>query len=150
MIADEDHGARGGDRAKGSSSIDASWLILQRLEDVSTRLDTADHHFERMGERLTSGFDAVDRRFESLTRDLTSCFDAVDRRLEGVSQDLTSRFDAADRRTEGMAQRFDVVDHRFDALEQRMDSSYRLWQWTFGVMFALVTGLLVKVLLPGA
>ncbi len=136
MIADEDHGARGGDRAKGSSSIDASWLILQRLEDVSTRLDTADHHFERMGERLTSGFDAVDRRFESLTQDLTSCFNAADRRLEGVTQDITSRFDAADR--------------RFDALEQRMDSSYRLWQWTFGVMFALVTGLLVKVLLPGA
>ena len=136
MIADEDHGARGGDRAKGSSSIDASWLILQRLEDVSTRLDTADHRFERMEERLTSGFDAVDRRFESLTQDLTSCFNAADRRLEGVTQDITSRFDAADR--------------RFDALEQRMDSSYRLWQWTFGVMFALVTGLLVKVLLPGA
>ena len=42
MISDEDHGTRGGDGAKGSSSIDASWLILQRLEDVSTRLDTAD------------------------------------------------------------------------------------------------------------
>ncbi len=136
MISDEDHGTRGGDGAKGSSSIDASWLILQRLEDVSTRLDTADHRFERMEERLTSGFDAVDRRFESLTQDLTSCFNAADRRLEGVTQDITSRFDAADR--------------RFDALEQRMDSSYRLWQWTFGVMFALVTGLLVKVLLPGA
>ncbi len=136
MISDEDHGTRGGDGAKGSSSIDASWLILQRLEDVSTRLDTADHRFERMEERLTSGFDAVDRRFESLTQDLTSCFNAADRRLEGVTQDITSRFDAADR--------------RFDALEQRMDSSYRLWQWTFGVMFPLVTGLLVKVLLPGA
>jgi hypothetical protein len=71
--------------------------------------------------------------------DITKRLDAVDRRFEAMDQ----RFEAVERR-------FEAVDRRFEEVERRLDSFLRLWQWTIGLLFAIIIGTIVKLLIPGA
>lgn len=74
--------------------VSVSWLILQRLSDLSDQVAT-------LRKDQTDGLNA-------LRSEMQQRFEAVDRRFESIDR----RFDAVDRR-------FDAVDRRFESMERR-------------------------------
>jgi hypothetical protein len=61
---------------------------------------------------------------------------ALETRIDDVRQDMNRRFEA--------------VDRRFEAMDHRLEGQARLWQWTMGIMAALVISAIVKLFVPGA
>ena len=111
----------GGPPKPGDERPSNTWLILERLDDISAQV--SDVRAQVSDVRV----EVSDLRGE--VAELRAATDA--------------RFDGVDRRFEAVDRRFEVVDRRFDRLERR-------WTWSLGLMAMMMLGLLTKLLLPGA
>lgn len=116
--------------------VSVSWLILQRLSDLTESVATLR---KEQTESVATLRKEHAESINALRTDMIQRFVAVDQ-----------RFDSIDRRFESIDHRFNSIDHRFESMERRFESMERRWMWALGLILVMALGLLAKLLLPGA
>ncbi len=127
--------------------VSVSWLILQRLSDLTESVATLrkeqNESVATLRKEQTESVATLRKEhaesINALRTDMIQRFVAVDQ-----------RFDSIDRRFESIDHRFNSIDHRFESMERRFESMERRWMWALGLILVMALGLLAKLLLPGA
>jgi DNA repair exonuclease SbcCD ATPase subunit len=111
--------------------VDASWLILQRLDDLRRAQDD----LRRAQDELRADMKALDAKIESVRDELRADARALDAKIDTVRAELEAKIDTV----------------RVD-LEAKIESVRReslgLWRWSLALLLVPILGLLAKLLVP--
>ncbi len=111
---------------QGPQGLDASWLILQRLDDLRRGQDELRADMKALDAKFDAKIDALDAKLDAK-------LDALDTKLDAKVGTLDAK----------MERHYTTLDGKIDRL--RTDQ-----RWFIGVMCVLIIGLLAKLLIPGA
>ena len=119
------------------SPVDASWLILQRLDDL-----------RRAQDELRADMKALDAKIESVRDELRADTKALDAKIDTVRAELEDRIDTV---RVDLEAKIDTVRVDLEAkIESVRRESLGLWRWSLALLLVPILGLLAKLLLPSA
>jgi hypothetical protein len=110
--------------------VDASWLILQRLDDLRRAQDELRAEVKQEIASMRADVKALDAKIESVRADL-------DAKIESVRADLDAKIESV---------RADL-DVKIEFVRR---DSLGLWRWSLALLLVPILGLLAKLLIPGA
>ena len=101
--------------------------LAERIVRVEEGLLRVEEAIKNLNVLMEKRFEAVEKRFEAIDKR----FEDMNKRFEDLIHQMDKRFEAVDKRFEDMNTRFDAIGRRFN--------------WTIGIMTALITGLGVLI-----